>query len=240
MEITIQSKGVQQGPFPVEQVKTLLQSGQVSSSDLGWSPGMAEWKPLATFPELQGPPPVPGAAVPPAVPTRTEPMAVWAIVLGIISFLGCSLGGFLAGIPAVICGHIGLARIKRNPALRGGGMALTGLITGYISIAVIPLALLMLAIAIPNMADVAQRAKTAMARSDAKILAAQAAAARAAGYTQAWESKEDAIRELTAGITVDGQTFKAKPSTPEASAAAAKFLELQDNQLLFNPGTPAP
>jgi hypothetical protein len=46
MQITIHSKGVQQGPFNEEQVRQMLQSGQVSHSDIGWSPGMAEWKQL--------------------------------------------------------------------------------------------------------------------------------------------------------------------------------------------------
>jgi hypothetical protein len=55
MQITIHSKGAQQGPFPAEQIQQLLQSGAISPADLGWSPGMAEWKPLSSFPELQNP-----------------------------------------------------------------------------------------------------------------------------------------------------------------------------------------
>ena len=45
-----------------------------------------------------------------------------------------SLGlGFLTGIPAVICGHLGRARIRKaGGELRGKGMALAGLILGYV------------------------------------------------------------------------------------------------------------
>jgi competence protein ComGC len=57
----------------------------------------------------------------------------------------CSI---FAGIPAVICGHLASGRIKRSGGLLDGqGLALAGLITGYISIALFPL---MLAIAVPN------------------------------------------------------------------------------------------
>jgi hypothetical protein len=91
---------------------------------------------------------------PPVVPVpqpskKKNPLAVWSLVLGILSLTLCFL---FAGIPAVICGHLASGRIKRSGGLVGGeGLALAGLITGYISIGfsllVVPL---MLAIAIPN------------------------------------------------------------------------------------------
>lgn len=84
---------------------------------------------------------------------KTSGLAVTSLVLGILGLvllLGCV--GLLFAIPAVICGHMAHSRIKRSAgALTGGGMALAGLITGYISIAlgifVVPM---MMAIAIPN------------------------------------------------------------------------------------------
>lgn len=55
--------------------------------------------------------------------------------LAIASLAGgvLSLGlGFLTGIPAVICGHLGRARIRKaGGGLRGKGMALAGLVLGY-------------------------------------------------------------------------------------------------------------
>jgi general secretion pathway protein G len=93
----------------------------------------------------------------PPVPTiPAEPqncgLAVWSLVLGILAIvLSVVCIGPLLGIPAVICGHIAYSRIKRSAgALAGGGLALGGLITGYISIALIPLIGMMAAIAIPN------------------------------------------------------------------------------------------
>jgi len=84
---------------------------------------------------------------------KNSGLAVTSLVLGILGLvllLGCV--GVLFAIPAVICGHIAHSRIKRSGgALAGSGMALAGLITGYISIALgIFLVPMMMAIAIPN------------------------------------------------------------------------------------------
>jgi len=48
----------------------------------------------------------------------------------------CCCSGALLGIPAIITGHVSRGRIKSSGGtLTGGGVALGGLITGYISIA---------------------------------------------------------------------------------------------------------
>jgi competence protein ComGC len=93
----------------------------------------------------------------PALPTtpssRTSPLAIWSLVLGILGVVLLIICiGPLFAIPAIICGHLAYSRIKRSGgALQGGGMALAGLITGYVGIVLalvwIPL---MAAIAIPN------------------------------------------------------------------------------------------
>jgi competence protein ComGC len=94
---------------------------------------------------------------PPPVPTiPAEPqncgLAVWSLVLGILAIvLSVVCIGLLLGIPAVICGHMAYSRVKRSSgALTGEGLALGGLITGYLSLALIPIIGLMAAIAIPN------------------------------------------------------------------------------------------
>lgn len=87
----------------------------------------------------------------PAGEVPTEQKAVLSMVLGILSV---TIFGFLTGIPAVILGHMSRGAIKRsNGQLKGDGMALTGLITGYISITLIPLFIILVvaAIAIPNL-----------------------------------------------------------------------------------------
>jgi general secretion pathway protein G len=93
---------------------------------------------------MDHPPTLPSVAQP-----KTSGLAIWSLVLGILS-LTCFW--LLAAIPAVICGHMAFGRIKRAAgALEGKGVALAGLITGYLSIALSVFILpLMLAIAIPN------------------------------------------------------------------------------------------
>jgi hypothetical protein len=94
-------------------------------------------------------PPAPNAASRP----KTSALSVWSLVLGILGllFLLVCISPLFA-IPAVICGHMAYSRIKHSSgALAGEGMALAGLVTGYVSIALsIFLVPMMMAIAIPN------------------------------------------------------------------------------------------
>ena len=78
---------------------------------------------------------------------KTSAHAIWSLVLGILSFL-CL--GFITGIPAVICGHVARSKIRKSSeTLTGGGMALAGLILGYVGIVVTTIGVLA-AIAVPN------------------------------------------------------------------------------------------
>ena len=76
-------------------------------------------------------PPPPAATWPPApAPTpsgKTSGLAIASLVCGLVPCLG--------GLPAVICGHIGLSHINRGRAAKGKGLATAGLILGYLSIA---------------------------------------------------------------------------------------------------------
>ena len=66
------------------------------------------------------------------VASQTCGMATASLVLGIVSFV-CL--GPLTSIPAVICGHLARGQIRNsNGTLSGDGMALTGLIIGYINL----------------------------------------------------------------------------------------------------------
>lgn len=91
----------------------------------------------------------PETGVPPNPDATTLPMAVWSLVLGILGLVMC---GLFAAIPAVICGHKGMARVRQSGgALKGGDLALVGLILGYVAIGLTVLMVpLMAAIAIPS------------------------------------------------------------------------------------------
>jgi hypothetical protein len=64
--------------------------------------------------------------------TKTSAAAIASLVLGILSLL-CL--GILTGLPAIICGHISLSKQKKDAFLTGKGMAIAGLVTGYLGIA---------------------------------------------------------------------------------------------------------
>lgn len=84
---------------------------------------------------------------------HTSRLAIWSLILGIISLVVLLLClGPLFAVPAVICGHMAYFRIGKSAGELGGqGMALSGLITGYVSIGMsLFLIPLMAAIAIPN------------------------------------------------------------------------------------------
>jgi hypothetical protein len=89
----------------------------------------------------------------PAPAIKNSPLATWSLVLGILGlvFLVFCIGPLFA-IPAVICGHMAYSRIKRSGGAQAGdGLALAGLIMGYITLALAVVIIPMLAaIAIPN------------------------------------------------------------------------------------------
>ncbi|MEO5936076.1 MAG: DUF4190 domain-containing protein [Terriglobales bacterium] len=92
------------------------------------------------------PPNVPGA---PSANAETDGKAVASLILGILALTILSI---LAGIPAVILGHVSRSNIKKSMGrLKGEGMALAGLIMGYLSLLIIPFILIIAAIAIPNL-----------------------------------------------------------------------------------------
>lgn len=66
------------------------------------------------------------------VPARTSNSAIACLVLGLASLL-CL--GLLAGIPAVIYGHMLLSKMNKDSLLPGRGMVIAGLILGYLGIA---------------------------------------------------------------------------------------------------------
>ncbi|RYD48958.1 MAG: DUF4190 domain-containing protein, partial [Verrucomicrobiaceae bacterium] len=108
-----------------------IAAGTYQLSDMAWYEGAAGWAPLSTIPGI-------GASYPTVFP-QTSGLAITSLVLGICSFFTI---GFTA-IPAVICGHIARAKIKRSSGARtGGGLALAGLICGYFGFFIIFLSVL--------------------------------------------------------------------------------------------------
>lgn len=87
----------------------------------------------------------PSLSDPPVTPT-TSGLAIVSLLCGILFFV------FPSAVAAIIFGHISRSDIRRSGGRKSGaGMALAGLILGYIGVAIIPFILIIAAIAIPNL-----------------------------------------------------------------------------------------
>jgi len=144
MQYHIAKDGVKSGPFEKEVIYQRLGSGELKGSDLGWCEGMGEWEPLSKLlpPPSSGAaqvfaPPVPGSPITHSQPSSTCGLSIASLVCGLLGFV--SFG--LTSIGAIITGHISLSRIKKSAgALSGRGMAIAGLIIGYLVFALTLLA----------------------------------------------------------------------------------------------------
>ncbi len=107
-------------------------------------------------------------------PQQTDGKAVGSLILGILALFPF---GLLTGIPAVILGHLSRKSIRESLGrLKGDGMALAGLIMGYLSVAAIPIILIIAAIAIPSLLRARMAANESAAKSSIHVVnSAQAA-----------------------------------------------------------------
>ena len=132
--------GKEYGPVSIEQLRQWMADGRVNAQTRVQAAGAMEWKTAGDFPELglasaaagSGP-----GSAPPAFPTgqaggQKQGLAITSFVLGL---LGLVCLGLLAGIPAIICGHVARGQARRSPGEYGGaGFALAGVIMGYASL----------------------------------------------------------------------------------------------------------
>lgn len=148
--------GLQQPPQPAN-------TGAIRGSQAALPPRMGA---------LQSQTQQPGPAVlhaPYTGPQETDGKAVGSLILGILAIFPLWL---LAGIPAVILGHVSRSSIRKSMGrLKGDGVALAGLIMGYISIASFPLILIIAAIAIPSLVRAKLMANESGALSTVRTLA---------------------------------------------------------------------
>jgi len=82
----------------------------------------------------------------PAYPSirTTSTMAIVSLVFGILSW---TLLPFIGAIVAVVCGHLARSEIRRAPVdtvLEGDGMAVAGLVLGYLHLALVVIGLVVL------------------------------------------------------------------------------------------------
>ena len=147
----------QQGPVTGSDLKKMVLSGEVAGTDLVWRDGMKDWVPASEVSNFEasvsGQAAVPqfpatgqlSQAYPPGVhgqvvgPPRTNSSAIVSLVCGITGMTGCICGlTVIASIVAVIMGHVARREIRESAGAQlGDGMALAGLIMGYLEIVII-------------------------------------------------------------------------------------------------------
>lgn len=140
--------GAPEGPVDEATLRERVVAGLIPADTLVWKRGMAEWQPLSAHPEwsalvvrdpvvsgpLESPQSTEQLFVPTGLPVpqgnmrRTSGLAIASLVCGLMGFITC----FITAIPAVICGHLALSEMRRDPQVDGRGMAIVGLVTGYL------------------------------------------------------------------------------------------------------------
>lgn len=93
MNILIGKDGKQLGPFSEEQIRSMVESGMLASSDLAWHDGRPDWSPLWQI--LGTPPPLASSGTSNAPSVSTDVPRPQALILGSWVLVGM---GFLPGI----------------------------------------------------------------------------------------------------------------------------------------------
>ncbi len=124
--------------------------------------GNSVLEPQAAGPPIAFPPPL-GA---PVASPETSGKAVASLICGIISI-------FPFCVVAIILGHIAVSQIGKSAGrLTGKGVAIAGLVLGYLGLVAIPFIAIIAAIAIPNLLRAKISANEAMAVGSVRTLVA--------------------------------------------------------------------
>ncbi len=234
MSILVHHEGQPLGPYTEEEARAALLRGQLRASDLAWQEGSPSWVPLSTVLALAGAPPmlpVPFDGDRAGLPTPVSALAITSFVLGILSIVSCA---FITGIPAIVCGHLARARIReaRN-TLAGDGLALTGLITGYVGTAIIVVMTLVMGVSMAAMLAVIPLAGAGklmldgplQSRSQAQAeIIAKACQRYASGHEGAYPESLEALVEEHLLSRTDLRDPNHSPPETASSAAAAGYL----------------
>jgi type IV pilus assembly protein PilA len=133
------------------------------------------------------------ATAPPLADAPTSGKAIASLVCGIFTFF------FPASIAAIVLGHMSLSEIRKSAGRIGGhGIAMTGLVLGYLGIAIIPLIMIVAAIAIPNLLRARMAANEAAAVGSLRSVNT-AALVYATTYENGYPASLDVLGTAAAG-----------------------------------------
>lgn len=145
--------GQQLGPVPFSEIERLLAEGQITEDSLVWQQGSPNWVKLSTVLSATAPapaaPPIPEAPTAPSIPAYTAPaaaattttavvapktsgFAITSLVLSVLGLFCCTT--LILNIGGIVFGHLALNQIKKDPTIGGRGLAIAGLIIGYLGL----------------------------------------------------------------------------------------------------------
>jgi type IV pilus assembly protein PilA len=105
----------------------------------------------------------------PPGPVETSGKAIGALICGLLFLF------FPTAVIAIVLGHLSLSDIRKSAGrLKGHGLAVTGLVLGYMGVAFIPFILIIAAIAIPNLLRARMAANEASAIGSLRTIAVAA------------------------------------------------------------------
>jgi competence protein ComGC len=147
-------------------------------------------------------PAVPYPVVPPPGPAETVPTSGKATASLICGILGLTIFSILTAIPAIIFGHMSRKEIRESGGrLKGDGMALAGMIMGYIAtglvVLIVPI-LIIAAIAIPNLLRSRMAANEASAVATVRTLNSASAS-----YAEKNNQYAESLQELESAGLID-------------------------------------
>lgn len=135
-----------------------------------------------------------------SAPPKTTPLAWVSLGFGIAGIVLFFVGPLL-GLIAIVTGHIARSKIKRQPLnLKGSGAALTGLITGYLSV-ILGSILIAAAVFIPIALQDAKNGIEANVKNDVKATVEQAKASGDYSKYSVIQNSADTEVEIFAGAT---------------------------------------
>jgi type IV pilus assembly protein PilA len=171
-------------------------------------------------------------------PAETSGKAIVSLVCGLLFFIP------LAFIAAIVFGHVALSEIKRSAGrLKGEGMAIAGLVFGYMWIVAVPIMAIIAAIAIPNLLRARMAANESSAAVSVRTLitaeATYAAAHPDAGYSCSLSDLSNLVDSTLASGQKNGYVFQLSGCTAGESGAIAKYQVVAYPTVKNNTGTRA-
>lgn len=141
------------GPVSLSAVQQLVRAGDLGPDTLVWEEDTPNWIKVKDHHSLAGHLPSNPLSFPESAPASTtaagaakQETALTAIASLVSAIGGMTLFPFLGSILAIVFGHMALSQLKLNSRLRGRNLALAGLVMGYVELAIILFAGLILII----------------------------------------------------------------------------------------------